>query len=351
MGSTKIQTNFSKINSTSSRDRSTIIPNTQLWNFLNSMENSIGDLPLFNSKLISLCPILSTPIRSLLSVVVISLLLLSKFPGFDMARSLVLVTFANIKSLILVFTQSAFTKIHSEALGLVVLVRDFIQSSIGASLQTEQILTIFACAELFKRIQSTPLELTIAAANNCFSSTSETDISQGLPSIFSLFNASAAPFLPTYYHRDFTLVLDLDETLGHYSQGKFLLRPGVHHFLSEMNKHYELVLFTAATRQYADWALESVDPCGLIMLRLYRQHTLNNYLKDLSLLGRDINKTIIIDNFAKCFERQPENGIEISSWVGDENDTKLMGLVKPLASLPYCEIKDLKQTISKLWLC
>jgi TFIIF-interacting CTD phosphatase-like protein len=46
------------------------------------------------------------------------------------------------------------------------------------------------------------------------------------------------------------LVLDLDETLVHYfengSQGMFNVRPGVDEFLTEMNKHYEVVIFTAA---------------------------------------------------------------------------------------------------------
>ena len=112
-----------------------------------------------------------------------------------------------------------------------------------------------------------------------------------------------------------------------------------------MNLHYELVLFTAASREYADWAMESVDPDSKIKLRLYKQHTVNGSIKDLEMLGRDINKIVLIDNLSKSFEKQPDNGIEISSWTGDEADTQLFNLMQELVYLPYSKIKSLKQAL------
>lgn len=47
------------------------------------------------------------------------------------------------------------------------------------------------------------------------------------------------------------------------------------------------------------------------------------YLKDLSLLGRDITKMIIVDNVAENFRSQPDNGIFIKSWFDDEEDNAL----------------------------
>ena len=50
------------------------------------------------------------------------------------------------------------------------------------------------------------------------------------------------------------------------------------------------------------------------------------YLKDLSLLGRDLAKTIIVDNVASNFQNQPETGIEIRSWYDDPADIALYEL-------------------------
>ena len=71
--------------------------------------------------------------------------------------------------------------------------------------------------------------------------------------------------------------MDLDETLVHYEDngvtGQFYLRPYAQEFLDEMGKYYEIVVFTAALQDYADWILNRLDTNGSIKYRLYRQHT------------------------------------------------------------------------------
>ncbi len=49
-------------------------------------------------------------------------------------------------------------------------------------------------------------------------------------------------------------------------------------------------------------------------------------MKDLTTLGRDIRKCIIVDNHAENFQCHPENGIFIKSWYGDPNDQALARL-------------------------
>jgi CTD small phosphatase-like protein 2 len=71
-----------------------------------------------------------------------------------------------------------------------------------------------------------------------------------------------------------------------------------------LSRYYELVVFTAGLQDYADWILNDLDKQRYISHRLYRDHTkFKNgvYTKDLSKLGRDLNKVIIIDNIEDNF--------------------------------------------------
>jgi len=118
------------------------------------------------------------------------------------------------------------------------------------------------------------------------------------------------PYLPEMEQTSkYCLVLDLDETLVHYleigSEGTFLVRPGCDQFLSEMAELYEIVIFTAAMQDYADWVLNQIDKAKRIKYRLYRQHASPHgrvFVKDLSRIGRDLSKTIIVDNIAENFQ-------------------------------------------------
>jgi CTD small phosphatase-like protein 2 len=49
-------------------------------------------------------------------------------------------------------------------------------------------------------------------------------------------------------------------------------------------------------------------------------------VKDLSRIGRDLSRTIIVDNVAENFQLQPDNGIFIKSWFDDMSDTALSEL-------------------------
>ena len=107
----------------------------------------------------------------------------------------------------------------------------------------------------------------------------------------------------------YTLVLDLDETLVHFeaAERKFKIRPYCITFLQTLSELFEIVIFTAASQDYADWILDVLDPKkDYIQHRLYRQHTQYDdgvYVKDLNILGRDLKRTIIIDNIRENFER------------------------------------------------
>ena len=94
-----------------------------------------------------------------------------------------------------------------------------------------------------------------------------------------------------------------------------------------MSTHYEIIVFTAALKEYADWIIDWLDTEGHIKHRLYRCHTIcynGFYVKDLSKIGRDLSKTLIIDNNSENFQLQPDNGIYIKSWYNEPNDNALV---------------------------
>ena len=140
------------------------------------------------------------------------------------------------------------------------------------------------------------------------------------------------PLLPDIKSdREYTLVLDLDETLIHFEENAdgtnhFLLRPYAQNFVKEVSRYYEVVIFTAALKDYADYILDRLDTEKNITHRLYRNNCSfsdNVYQKDLTKLGRDLSKTLIVDNNAENFQLQPDNGIYIRSWYSDPNDEAL----------------------------
>ena len=168
-----------------------------------------------------------------------------------------------------------------------------------------------------------------------------------------------SPFLkklpPEIETSTYTLVLDLDETLVHFfytpSGGTFLIRPYCLQFLEEMAKIFEIVIFTAALKDYADSILDILDPNKiLINYRLYRHHTSLSgitFCKDLSKIGRDLSRTLIIDNLADNFKLQPNNGIPISTWIDDMKDTQLNDLSKILKNLIEKKPNDVRPIIKK----
>lgn len=160
------------------------------------------------------------------------------------------------------------------------------------------------------------------------------------------------PQRPDHRHKN-TLVLDLDETLVHSSASRsshnpnsthdiklplilddgqrcevfVKMRPFVHDFLRSVGRMFEIVIFTASVSKYASPLISVLDPEGKFCHhRLFREHCTEyagSYVKDLTLLGRSLNKVIIIDNSPAAYLYQPRNAIPCTTWVGDTTDNEL----------------------------
>lgn len=196
-----------------------------------------------------------------------------------------------------------------------------------------------------------------------------------------------------------TLVLDLDETLVHCTveactdadltfpvvfhgvsyQVHVRLRPFLFEFLEAIHDKFEVVVFTASQRVYADELLDRIDPskCLLVFVMLvvvvfflanppcflhkqlfyqsagkYIQHRMfresclaveGNFLKDLTVLGRDLSKTVLVDNSPHAFGYQVDNGIPIESWFDCRSDTELLKLESFCRELH--EVSDVRDVI------
>ena len=160
------------------------------------------------------------------------------------------------------------------------------------------------------------------------------------------------PINPKY---KYTLVLDLDETLVHYisdNESAYIqIRPGTEDFIKDLSKYYEIIIFTAALKKYADVVINSIDPDGNISYRLYRQHTIsigNSNIKDLTKLGRDLRYVIIVDNCLENFALQSRNGLKILDFEGNEFDDELEYLKDDLIKLVKMNVNDVRDYLENI---
>jgi len=161
-----------------------------------------------------------------------------------------------------------------------------------------------------------------------------------------------------------TLILDLDETLVHSSfilndKAVFrlkikagdktsllyiLFRPYVREFLKKVAQLFEVVIFTASQKNYADFIIDKLDIDNCISHRLYRDHCVSikkRYVKNLSLIGRNLKNVIIVDNSPLAYKFNVENGIPIETWTGKEDDDSLKRLYALLERLS--EVEDVRE--------
>lgn len=154
-----------------------------------------------------------------------------------------------------------------------------------------------------------------------------------------------------------TLILDVDETLVHSSYQPtnhydlhlplnvngtvcniyVAFRPYIAEFFRAISPLFEIVIFTASVSMYCDPLMNAVDKDRhLGTLRLFREHCSlvnGNYVKDLSLLGRNLENVAIIDNSPVAYLFQQRNAIPITSWFDDQSDEELLHLIPVLQGL------------------
>lgn len=158
-------------------------------------------------------------------------------------------------------------------------------------------------------------------------------------------------------------MFDLDETLVHCATGKMgnaqhvicvrlptgekikagvYVRPRLAECLTRLAEHFELIVFTASHKFYAEKVLELIDPHKtLFSHRLFRENCIRTeagfYIKDLRVLNRDLKSTLIVDNSMLSFAFQPDNGIPILPFYDNEQDEELVRVANHLMALKDLE--------------
>eukprot|EP00999_Lentomonas_sp_LEN2_P000174 NODE_1168_length_973_cov_22.822695_g1123_i0.p1 GENE.NODE_1168_length_973_cov_22.822695_g1123_i0~~NODE_1168_length_973_cov_22.822695_g1123_i0.p1 ORF type:complete len:292 (+),score=36.58 NODE_1168_length_973_cov_22.822695_g1123_i0:71-946(+) len=146
-------------------------------------------------------------------------------------------------------------------------------------------------------------------------------------------------------HAKLTVVLDLDETLVHSYQAPasaadpdalFFNSPelgdhwvnvrwGVDDILSAVGHWCEGVLWTAGTQAYADRVIRTLDPTHCLKHRIFRTDAWydNSGAKRLERLGRDMDRTILIDNSPASIAENSSNSIVVKDFLNDMSDDTL----------------------------
>lgn len=184
-------------------------------------------------------------------------------------------------------------------------------------------------------------------------------LNKRLSSLFSFFSEPVfenllPPPAPEGYRRPLTLVLTLDDFLIHSSWDtkhgwRTAKRPGLDYFLAYLSGYYEIVIFATNSQMYSEKAVSKLDPYhAYISYALFREgcrYKDGKLIKDLSLLNRDLSKTVIIDVDPDCYSLQPENAIPVPKWDGQPDDY-LVRMIPFLEYLATQQIKDVRPILA-----
>lgn len=113
-------------------------------------------------------------------------------------------------------------------------------------------------------------------------------------------------------------------------------RPFLEEFLSAMAERYEIGIFTASLREYAEKVIQEIDPHKYIQWVLYRDSCSlfqGCTVKNLQSLPRALDRTVLVDDRASSFMLQSRNGILCTPFLGNREDTELQKLCEFLTEL------------------
>eukprot|EP00467_Chlorarachnion_reptans_P010103 CAMPEP_0114488552 /NCGR_PEP_ID=MMETSP0109-20121206/1395_1 /TAXON_ID=29199 /ORGANISM="Chlorarachnion reptans, Strain CCCM449" /LENGTH=230 /DNA_ID=CAMNT_0001664961 /DNA_START=333 /DNA_END=1025 /DNA_ORIENTATION=+ len=176
--------------------------------------------------------------------------------------------------------------------------------------------------------------------------------------------------IPGIRRNKYTLILDLDETLVHTARSAIsggahcrleiynnrncrafyvYKRPYLAEFLYTMSQYYEIVIFTASVRQYADPLIDILDSDGVVSRRYFRDSCIERngtFVKDLSrIVPKGLERTVIIDNSPVAYSMNKDNAVPIRPFYDDASDDELRSCIPFLMALR--SMKDVRKLLRR----
>jgi len=136
--------------------------------------------------------------------------------------------------------------------------------------------------------------------------------------------------------------IDVVDEDGEKDVAKFSIRPHYKRCLEFVNKYFEVAVFTAGHKWFANPIVDALDPKGIyIQHRYFRRSCVELergedrfFTKNLRMFrGVDINKVLIVDNNVYSFAPNFENGIPIIDFFGSKRDAELLKVIDYLDKL------------------
>ena len=181
----------------------------------------------------------------------------------------------------------------------------------------------------------------------------ENEISENesLPKLHVVLDIDKTLIFPSFSSKtpyDFTLEVET----GKGKETVFITkRPNLDYFLAKLSAFAEVSIFTAANTNYAKQIIDVLDPEKKIFSHYFFVDSCvvprpNIYVKDLSVVGTDLSRTVLVDDSFMSFGGKFDNAIKVIPYNGSKKDIELNGVLNILIKLE--KMKDIRPFLRSL---
>ena len=127
------------------------------------------------------------------------------------------------------------------------------------------------------------------------------------------------------------------------------MRPYLDLFLRKVSRWYDVCLFTASVRSYAEQVVANIDPRRKVFRAKHyrdscRVSEAGHATKDLGAVGYDLSRTVLLDDSGDLATCDHANVLPLPPWTGDDAfDEELLNVLPVLHALRY--VSDVRSVL------